>query len=300
MLPKSHSFLGIESFFFNFFAINEKSVIYFVRYLNILYIFSCKLYNINLFCKAFHKFLSLRNISLPYRFMKKSLYFPLHNFNVLGCSFTFFRQFRIIGGVDIISINKQKLKLKAAIKNFINSSPFLLIQYLNVLIVNWKNSYALTDFFLGISTELDFYLQKLLWKWAKHRHPRRTNIWIYSKYWRNFLGKWKFFAFDTIASEIIFINSHFILFGKNTDLPYSISLFDIFNFSKVNNFCYKRVHPNMYGIYALLFKKQKGLCFICKKAFTFKDIFRLKIFNLQHNINNLKHFVLSHNDCKFF
>ena len=63
--------------------------------------------------------------------------------------------------------------------------------------------------------ELDVYLYRLLWKWAKRRHPRRNNTWIYSKYWKVFGGIWSFYVVNNLNGELTFLNSHVYLKKHN-------------------------------------------------------------------------------------
>jgi RNA-directed DNA polymerase len=150
-----------------------------------------------------YKFLYLRGLYLT----RNSIYFDLFSsfegFTTFGWFFKVFRFYSVVGRAENKCLKIQKTKLKSVIKNFNNLPVIKLIKYLNLLISNWSNIYNLTDFLYDTCNELDIYLNKLLWKWARRRHPRRPNVWIYSRYWKCFLGKWKFFNIGFSIEKII-------------------------------------------------------------------------------------------------
>jgi RNA-directed DNA polymerase len=294
LLPNSICFLGFESFFYV-----QENKTHLIRYVNVLYVFSSKLDNLNRATIDLGKFLSIRNINLFQGFTKKFIFCPFKGFNILGWFFRIFKNHSPIGQINAINIKSQKIRLKLAIKNFIHLPVFNLIKYLNLLINNWSNVYGFSEFSLNVSMELDLYLNKLLWKWAKHRHPRRTNVWIYYKYWKYFLGKWKFFSFDITTSQTIFLNSHFMIFKELFTLSSMIPTFEFLNINKVKSICYKKFSQNMFGVYLFLWKKQNGVCLICKKEFTFRELLKSSICNVRYKDTFTNHFVLLHNYCKY-
>lgn len=288
-------FLGIESFF-NF----QENDINLIRYLNIIYVFSSKLDNLNLARIHLYKFLSLRNIDLFYGFIKNLVFCPFQEFVILGWFLKVFKGHNPIERINKMNIKNQKVKLKSLIKNSVHLPVFNLIKSLNFIISNWSNVYGYLEFSFEICIQLDLYLNKLLWKWAKHRHPRRTNTWIYCKYWKYFFGKWKFFTFDFRISQTVFLNSHFVGYNEMFQLSSLVSVFDFLNVNKVRDICYKKFSQNIKGIYIFLWKKQSGICFICQKEFTFRDLLTVKICNVRYNDNFVKHFILLHDYCKYF
>lgn len=79
-----------------------------------------------------------------------------------------------------------KRKLKAIVKESFNLSIFVLIKILNKEIENFKFVHSFLASYVTLSQELDCYTYKLLWRFVKRCHPRRSNTWIYGKFWKSF------------------------------------------------------------------------------------------------------------------
>lgn len=217
----------------------------------------------------------------------------------MGWIFRLLKGQHVFGGVAKQAISAQKIKLKSTIKNSVNMEVFKFITNINFLLSNWSNIYRFSDFFFVVSNILDVYVNKLIWKWVKRRHPRRPNSWIYSKYWKNFLGKWKFFALNPITREMTFLNSHYISKKSRYSLPYSTNAFEYLDTKKLNKFFYKKVSQNIKGILRLLWTKQKGLCIRCKKAFYNLSLSDVKLSCIKRNATYIKYLAIVHSKCTF-
>ena len=199
--------------------------------------------------------------------------------------------------LSISNIKSQKLKLKLLIKNHGNLNVCSLIDILNQTIFDWSKKYSVSDFYLCVSSELDIYLYKILWRWARKRHPRRTNVWVYNKYWRFFLGSWRFFSLNDLTGNIIFLRSHIISTSFSFRLPLSCNNFDLLNMFKFRKVCTKKFYHLFQGVARLLWYKQNGICFVCKKSFmsvTFNAI-KIQRFNLVNK--KFSNLIMLHNYC---
>ncbi|MBC6479243.1 MAG: group II intron reverse transcriptase/maturase [Hormoscilla sp. GM7CHS1pb] len=81
------------------------------------------------------------------------------------------------------SIKTHKEKLKAVVESHKAAPQAALISRLNPIIRGWSNYYR-TVVSKEIFGELDTYLWEITWKWAKRRHPNKTERWVGKKYWK--------------------------------------------------------------------------------------------------------------------
>ena len=141
-------------------------------------------------------FLQLRSVSVSCNISSFSLYF--NSFDLLGWNFSFYNFNNFLGQVSLDNIRNHKRKLKSLIKNSFGSNFWVVLASLNNLISNWVSFYGCSDFSFDVQGNLDVYLFKILWNWAKRRHPRRPNTWIYLKYWKYLVieKRWNFFFMD--------------------------------------------------------------------------------------------------------
>lgn len=240
-------------------------------------------------------------------FLVKLKFFDVkHTFNgFYFLSFYFFRTKNSLCSGSISNENLQihKFELKKIIKNFSGANFFMLLKRINTNIINWKILYQYSDFFLDLCSEMDLYVYRLLWKFVKKYHTRRSNTWIYSKYWKYIFGSWKFFIFDSNTGKVNFLESHFNVNNNKLKfyrLPNSLNVFDFFNENKLNSILFKRFLKNFSPTFQLLWNKQSGLCFCCRRLMQFNKFFDLKLiykYNHKSALNNLNNFVLIHSYC---
>lgn len=251
----------------------------------------------------FFNFLSSRGVILQQQNDNSisHLKYSLDDVKILNWNFSSFSSRFFLSNVSFLQIKNYKRKLKLIIKSYVNLHPKLLIKLLNNEIIIFNFKYNFSDDFPELASELDVYLFKLLWKWSRRRHPRRSNSWIYFKYWK-FIGQsWKFFCLDNLEANPYFLKSHFIFKSSYYHLPSCLNIFDLFNESKFNKVWFKRVRKFFKGFYRVLFDNQQGLCFNCKKVFDYGSFSDLKIVDLSFfrfkTRNKLSAFVLVHKYC---
>lgn len=201
--------------------------------------------------------------------------------------------------ITYLIIKEHKRKMKYMIKNNYSEHPFQLLNGLNKIIYNWVFKNSISDYYLDIWSELDIYVYKLLWKWAKRRHPRRPNTWIYNKYWKFFSGIWRFFTRNPTTGEIQILRSHYMSKRKIYRLPNFVNSFSTLNENKIEIFYFKRLINTFSGIVRILWKKQRGKCFICQHILTVKSYNNLKIYRIKKDGTNILSYVILHSYCYF-
>lgn len=234
-------------------------------------------------------------------FLKKNFQFSkiiffngniLERFNFFDFDF-YYLNYCLLGTVSVFVIRDHKRRLKLLVKDF-SLNLFFSLKNLNLLILNWINSFYFSDFSFDIFSEIDIYLYKLLWKWARRRHPRRPRTWIYNKYWKFYLGSWKFFVFDLFLGKFLFLISHSFSNFKFYRLPTSLNAFNKFNNLKLNNLWFIKCMFSLRGLFKFLWKKQFGRCFLCNRVFVFFNLEELKV--LYNSTFNL---ILVHVSCVY-
>lgn len=200
------------------------------------------------------------------------------------------------------NIKEYKRKIKIMVKSSYNKDIVSIVKLLNHEIQDWIKLHIFSSNLKDLAVELDFYIYKVLWRYVRRCHPRRSNTWIYSKYWKRFSGVWKFFVFNSALDEILFLKSHMITLLNNSHrIPSSLNAFNGFNLkksidslSKKNSFCFS----NGFNI---LYRKQKGLCVICKKPLWLKNCKLLKSNTIRSGIFDFSQdFYLIHIYCKYY
>lgn len=224
----------------------------------------------------------------------------LNNFDIQGYKF-FISPYQFLFSVINSDFKKvYKIKLKNLIKSSYNISIIKLIKLLNIEINFWKQFHNLQGSEKIVSYELDIYLYKLLWKFIKRYHPRRTNSWLYYKYWRCFSGIWRFSFYDSISGNVYFLNFHYSFKKEILYLPLLMNIFEAKNYRKLFCVLFNKSLPNFKGLNRLLFIKQNGLCNICFKRL---NIFNFKLIKSYNNIivtnKYLHYFCLIHLYCKY-
>ena len=97
------------------------------------------------------------------------------------------------------SIQKVTEKISSIIKKGNNWTQEALIKILNPIITGWSN-YHQGVVSKKVFNNLDSRIWKMLWKWAKRRHPNKSRTWIANKYWHTKgTRKW---AFSTEINQL--------------------------------------------------------------------------------------------------
>jgi RNA-directed DNA polymerase len=117
-------------------------------------------------------------------------------FHFLGWNFKKYKT-----GIVLCNISKQyikdfKMKIRGIVKNSKNKTTSTLINELNSVIRIWFNNHCYATNILPVWNHINHYLYKLLWKWVRKRHPRKSHFWIYDHYWKIFDGRRTFLTLE--------------------------------------------------------------------------------------------------------
>lgn len=110
-------------------------------------------------------------------------------FDFLGWNFRKMKNRKLLGIISKESQKSHRLQLKEVIKHAGNSPPSALISKLNPIIRGWCNYHRCANDIWKVWNSTNQYLFRLLWKWARNRHPRRSRYWIYNRYWNQIDGR---------------------------------------------------------------------------------------------------------------
>lgn len=177
-------------------------------------------------------------------------------FDMLGWTF---RKFK---GKLIIKPSKKSLKaFKASLSETIlrRGSAWkqeILIRNLNQQIRGWVNyhrSVCASDAFANI----DYTLYELLWRWAKRRHPHKSNRWIAKNYWhRRWNRNW---VFSTKTLELLSpCHAHIV---RHTKVRMNANPY--FDSQYFNDRKFQQGMKRLSGRFKQIWKNQKGLCYHC-------------------------------------
>lgn len=150
---------------------------------------------------------------------------------------------------------------------------------MNLEIQNWCRDYSYFLYKNKSCYDLDLYIYKLLWRFLKRCHPRRSHSWIYLKYWKNISGNWRFIYYDSIKKVFHFLSLHSYIEEDFISFPILLNTFLKKNYKKLFNTLFLKKRPYFKGIHKLLFIKQKGLCNSCLKPINFSNNNIIKILN---------------------
>lgn len=276
-----------------------------LRYKNKVLVFTNNYNRLNSFKVLINKFLFNKGLRVK---KKNETYYisssAFDSFDFLNWKFRNLQNNNILSEISSTFLRSYKSKLKVFIKNSHNLSLSEFLKKINFLILKWriKNNYCTSRF--KSASNLDVYLYRLIWKWAKRKHPRRSNSWIYTNYWKAFGGVWKFFTLDSNNGQLIFLKSHISLKTKRLyKLPRSFKVFNLENYQKLNFVWFNKSTLNFNLIYRVLWNKQKGTCFNCSRQLNYFNCNEIKIFKktkfLKVINNPFSQLVLIHNHCKF-
>lgn len=244
------------------------------------------------------------NIFLSKKGLNSASYLPfLHSVSngvkISGWNFNTSNFNTIYTRISLTNLKNYKRNLKLIIKSSSSNNFFTSLEKLNSLIYNWSTTYCFIECDKDIWGHLDVYVHKLLWSWAKKRHPRRPNTWIYSKYWKFFplQNIWKFFFIDVGLTKCLFLRSHKTNILNIYCVPHSMNICSLKNYNKLCIVWLRKCSEILDDLFLCLYKKQFGRCFCCNKLFV--NIYSKfgKVVIVRPEINNLKKYALIHNYC---
>ena len=166
-----------------------------------IFFYTRSIYLIGLNRRQFQRIKKLINFFLKKRGLdlKNITYFNLKKgFDFLGWTLKITKKKSLMVTISEKFQRLQKKEIKWLIKNSMSQLLYKLIRKLNNKIekdlIEYENQ-RLCNIVKNIEifySDLNFFINKIFWKWAKKRHNNRSNVWIFQKYWdlrnkKNFL-----------------------------------------------------------------------------------------------------------------
>jgi RNA-directed DNA polymerase len=169
------------------------------------------------------------------------------------------------------SIQRQQQKLKQIIHWHLAATQSQLIDALNPVISGWSNYFS-TVVSSDVFSWLDHWLYIQLRHWANHRHPRKSQSWIAKKYWLLEQGEgWKFAAI--VNEETRYLARHnATAIKRHIKVQNERSPFDadwVYWSTRMGK------HPQVPARVALLLKRQRGICPLCRLFFKDGDLLEI-------------------------
>lgn len=193
------------------------------------------------------------------------------------------------------SIKRHQEKLKQIIQRHQAATQSQLIHALNPVIIGWSNYFS-----TAVSSKayqwLDHWLYLQLKNWATHRHPRKNQSWIANKYWHIDRGEgWTFATVFPEGTQRLAVHSHTAI-KRHIKVQSTRSPFDadwIYWSTRMGR------HPQVNGRVALLLKRQKGICPLCRLFFKDRDLLEIDhiIPRSKGGKDELNNFQLLHPHC---
>lgn len=273
-----------------------------MHFKNNLYFFSASRYDLLRFEKFVDSFLSFRGFSNEVSIMRVDSIPKQLNFE--GWELFFSRSGHFYGTISLDNLRSHKRNIKIVLKSSFSENFTSTLTNLNLLIANWSSKYGYADFITDVFSELDVYLYKIIWNWAKRRHPRRPTTWIYSKYWQFSVSRnlWTFFFIDYSSGKILYLAPHRDYILKLYCIPSSMSVFALQNTNKLGLIWLKKYTQTQSSVILFLYKSQSGRCFCCNRLFTNIGFGRTRIIKISKTIrcSYLSDFALIHIYCSIF
>lgn len=154
-----------------------------------------------------------------------------------------------------------KRQLKLTLKQNSNFSILQLVKELNLKFNFWNNTFFLFEkrfFYL-----INFYLCRNLLNFILRRYPKKKKTSIYERHYFFTQGKWTFT--DTNVTNGIILSIFHKSLVNLFCFPICLNFFEYFNKYTKLEICLKRGENMLKHQCKLLWKKQKGVCFKCKR-----------------------------------
>ena len=191
------------------------------------------------------------------------------------------------------SIQKVTDKISNTIKDGKSWTQEGLIITLNPIITGWSNYHqgvVSKDIFHSIDNQI----WNMLWKWAKRRHPNKSNTWVIHKYWHT-RGKKKW-VFSTKKNQLKSLSDKRIVRHIRLTLDKNPYL-DAEYFIERK---FKQGIKKLSGKFKTVWKNQNGKCPFCKLLIDINnggEERHLHHKNENHNDNRISNLVYMHVHC---
>jgi RNA-directed DNA polymerase len=193
------------------------------------------------------------------------------------------------------SVKRHQQKLKDIIDRHQSATQRQLIDALNPVVAGWSNYFS-TVVSSDTFSMLDHWLYRQLNHWASHRHPRKNQRWIANKYWLIDQGEGWTFAAKTPDGMVRLARHNATVIKRHVKVQGTRSPYDadwIYWSTRMGR------HPQVNQRVALLLKRQKGLCPLCRLFFKDRDLLEIDhiLPRAQGGLDEFKNLQLLHRHC---
>lgn len=155
-------------------------------------------------------------------------------------------------------------KVQKLIKSNLQIKAATMIKMLNPVIRGWAN-YHRHDVSKIVFDNVDHKIFKMLWQWAKRRHPHKSPTWIRKKYFKtNGNNHWSFGAADN-GNLIFLFRASSIPIKRHVKIKGAANPFDPDWEEYFEERLTKKWLSGNNGKITSLWQRQKGLCPVCKQ-----------------------------------
>ncbi len=169
------------------------------------------------------------------------------------------------------SIKGFKSKVKRQVQHSGHLAQEALISNLNAVIRGWANYYRYGNS-SRVYSDLDHYLWKLTWQWAKRRHPKKGLKWVKKKYFKtSWRSNWDFRGKTRKGKPLSLLKCSHTQLGYHTKIrgdsnPYDPQ--DVVYFTQRHQ---KSKGSIQSRTLQKLWTKQSGSCPICREPITIRS-----------------------------
>jgi len=151
----------------------------------------------------------VKKVLVPF-FKKDEIQISLlrHGFEVEGWKFYEVKNGQFFSEIFQKNLKAHKKEIKDFIKSAKNISTHAFISKLSEKIINWKQNYFISNSFKNVSGQVEKYLFRLLWKWARKRHGTKSHTWIFNNYWVRINGRKIFSTRDLKSKRFVQLASY--------------------------------------------------------------------------------------------
>lgn len=191
------------------------------------------------------------------------------------------------------SIQKVVDKISNTIKKGKTWPQEALIKTLNPIISGWSNYHQGIVAKATFST-IDHLIWKMLWKWAKRRHPYKNKEWIRHKYWHTY--ETRSWIFSTKYNTLKRLSDKRIVRNTNLSIDKNPYLDKDYFIKRQRDQGSKRLS----GIFNTIWKKQAGICPFCELPININNDAEerpLHHINGNHKDNRQTNLIYTHAHC---
>jgi RNA-directed DNA polymerase len=193
------------------------------------------------------------------------------------------------------SLQAIKARVKALCKQSTGSTPAQLIGTLNPVLRGWANYHR--HVICGTTfAQLDSFVWRRLFRWAKLRHPDKTGRWIAARYFPHYRGEpWRFTDPDT-GTQILRIQEavkpqrHIKVKGDAN--PFDPA-WEVYFQHRDRQLTLQTSSPGR----AKILNQQNGLCPVCRQVIQCEEALELHHRDGHHQNNRLANLVFLHPTC---